>query len=86
MHLMYPLAMRTTISIDDRVLAKAKERAHAHHLTLGAYIEKAVRRDLVADRETAEQVPTFPVFTRGTGVAPGVDVTTNRGLYDALDG
>jgi hypothetical protein len=78
--------MRTTISLDERVLAKAKERAHARRITLGAYIEQAVRRDLVADEEADVEVPTFPVFTRGTGVAPGVDATTNRGLYDALDG
>ena len=78
--------MRTTISLDERVLAKAKERAHARRVTLGEYIEQAVRRDLLAEDKCPVEVPTFPIFTRGTGVAPGVDATTNRGLYDALDG
>jgi len=75
--------MRTTLSIDDALLARAKERAHEAHVTLGSYVEDALRRDLAS-------VPVPPRPVRLTvsaatgGPLPGVDLTTNRGLYDAM--
>ncbi|MDQ6658695.1 MAG: antitoxin [Actinomycetota bacterium] len=77
--------MRTTISVDSEVLRLARARAHAERKTLGELIQDAVQRYLTADPDKAEAVPT-PVFTRGTGVVDGVDVDSNRGLYQALGG
>lgn len=77
--------MRTTISVDDDVLRLAKERAHAERKTLGELVQEAVQRYLTAEREQTEPIPT-PIFTRGTGVVDGVDVGSNRGLYQALGG
>lgn len=75
--------MRTTVNIDDRLLAVAKRRAAERRLTLGEFVEEAVRRELV--REIGQRAPvSLPVFSRGTGLRPGVD-GSNRGLYDALD-
>lgn len=75
--------MRTTVNIDDQLLAQAKRRAAARNLTLGEYVEEAVRHELLS--ESAKRVPiSLPVFTRGTGMRPGIEAT-NRGLYDALD-
>jgi len=76
--------MRTTVSIDDALLERAKERAAQRGQTLGQYVESAVRRDLVAS-PVSQSVPELPVFTRGTGMRPGVDPSSNRALFDALD-
>lgn len=76
--------MRTTVSIDNQLLELAKLRAHQRHQTLGEFVESAIQHYLASDTSAAE-VPAVPVFTRGTGLVPGVDASSNRGLLDALD-
>jgi hypothetical protein len=75
--------MRTTVSIDDHLLARAKARAGARGVTLGTIVEESLRLALAADRdETAG--PPVPVFVDDAGLAPGVEAST-RGLIAALD-
>lgn len=76
-------AMRTTLSIDDRLLAAAKRRARQRGLTLGQLVEEALRADLAA--EPAAERLEIPVFTGGDGVRPGIDPTSNRAMLEALD-
>lgn len=76
--------MRTTLSIDSSLLERAKKRAAEREQTLGQYVEDAVRRDLVAPPHE-RSAPTLPTFTRGTGMRPGLDPSSNRALFDALD-
>lgn len=76
--------MRTTISIHDELLASAKLRARERGLTLGALVEDALRRELSTRPETAPR-PEVPVFRGGNGLMPGVDITSNRALYEFLD-
>lgn len=84
MHVMhYDCIMRTTIAVDDELLARAKLRAANRRLTLGQYIEEALRRDLLTD-DTPRQRVELPVFPGGR-VQPGIDLSSNRDLYDALD-
>lgn len=75
--------MRTTVSISDELLSSAKERARRQGLTLGQVVEAGLRRELAATDEP--DVPELPVFTRGTGPRPGIDLTSNRALAEALD-
>jgi hypothetical protein len=75
--------MRTTVAIDDNLLAAAKRRARERGVSLGAVIEDALRSALA--RRRAVERPDIPVFRGGTGVRPGVDVTSNRALREALD-
>lgn len=75
--------MRTTVSIDDRLLAAAKRRAREQDKTLGAVLEDALRREL-ALREPRD-VPRPPVFSGGSGLRPGIDPASNRSLREALD-
>ncbi len=75
--------MRTTIALDDHLLAAAKRRARERGQTLGQVIEDALRREL-AERQDAEPVE-VPVFTRGTGPQPGIDLKSNRAVREALD-
>jgi hypothetical protein len=76
--------VRTTLSIDDRLLALAKARAHEQHQTLGQLVEDALQRYL-STHKAPLPVPALPVFDRGTGFVDGVDGSSNRGLFDALD-
>jgi len=76
--------MRTTVTIDDELLEAAKRRARLRGLTLGGLVEAALRRELALADE-APAAPEIPVFRGGTGPRPGVDLTSNRALYELLD-
>ena len=75
--------MRTTLALDDGILAAAKSRAHEAGITLGAYVEEALRRDLARTRERRSPVR-LTVSAATGGARPGIDVSSNRGLYDAV--
>lgn len=75
--------MRTTLAIDDAVLAAARKRAGELGLTLGQLAERALQREL-ARRPESVTPPPLPVFPGGKP-QPGVDVTSNRALYELLD-
>lgn len=75
--------MRTTVAIDDALLERAKKRAAERNLTLGRYVEEALREHLSAPARSAEPIE-LPVFPGGR-LRPGIDPSSNRALYDALD-
>jgi hypothetical protein len=75
--------MRTTIAVDDHLLAAAKRRAREHDQTLGQLIEDALRREL-AEPLPGESVQ-VPVFHGGDGPVLGVDLRSNRAILEALD-
>ena len=77
--------MRTTVNIHDGLLETAKERARDRGVTLGDVVERALQSYLLgAEPETAQSVPPLAVFRGRTGVAPGVDLSTNAGLHEAM--
>lgn len=76
--------MRTTVSIDDALLARAKKSAAQRGQTLGQFVEESVRFRLLAPEPVTSPVR-LPVFTGGNGMRPGIDPASNRALYDALD-
>lgn len=76
--------MRTTISISDELLAAAKRRARERGQTLGDVVDSALQREL-SGADVARPPPAVPVFREGTGPRPGLDLTSNRALIQALD-
>lgn len=77
--------MRTTIRIDDELYRRVKQRAAATGRTVGDVIADAVRLALDGPGSAAEHEPLdLPVF-HGTGVLPGVDLTSNAALREAMD-
>ena len=77
--------MRTTISIDDELYRAVKEQAARSGRTIGEIIEDAVRRSLSRLREqTGGPLPPLPTYG-GSGVLPGVDLTSNAALRDVMD-
>jgi Ribbon-helix-helix protein, copG family len=75
--------MRTTVAVDDHLLAAAKRRARERGQTLGQVLEDALRRELTQPA-THERVE-VPVFRGGDGPLPGVDLRSNKALREALD-
>ena len=77
--------MRTTVSISDELLVAAKQRARERGQTLGQVVDAALRRELSSDDPAPAVGPPVPTFRGGTGPRPGIDLSSNRALYEALD-
>lgn len=78
------LRMRTTVRIDDELYARVRTRAAETGRSIGEVIEDALRIGLAPQPGTGAEVGALPVF-EGTGVMPGVDLTSNAGLADVMD-
>ncbi len=78
--------MRTTIKIDDQLLAAAKARAATSGRTLNAVVEDALREALARRvRNGGEQSVELPTF-RGGRLMPGVDLDDSAALLEQMDG
>lgn len=75
--------MRTTVAVDDHLLAAAKRRAQERGQTLGQVVEDALRREL-AESPGYEPIE-VPVFRGGDGPRPGIDLRSNRAVRELLD-
>jgi Arc/MetJ family transcription regulator len=75
--------VRTTLSIDDQLLAAAKEAARRRGYTLGELVEDALRRAL--SEPAGGSGPQLPLFDGGTGPRPGVPLRSNRALLEFLE-
>lgn len=79
--------MRTTVNIDDALLAEAKERAIREGRSVGAVINDALREYMARRRAGSAPVRKEPVLTfRGNGVRPGVNLDCMSELLDIMDG
>lgn len=79
--------MRTTVRIDDRLLAEAKMAAARSGKTLNALIEDALRADLARRRARRgdQQEAELPTFSGGR-LLPGVDLDDSAALLDRMEG
>lgn len=75
--------MRTTVTVNDDLLAAAKSLARQRGYTLGQLLEDALRREL-RERPHSPR-PEVPMFRGGTGPRPGVNLRSNRALAELLD-
>jgi hypothetical protein len=79
--------MRTTLDINDALLARAKAEAAKEHTSLTRLIEEglALRLSPPTQRFVRER-PRLPVFEGQGGLSPSVaDALSNRALLDAAD-
>lgn len=66
---------RTTIRIDEELMAEAKAFAALHHRSLNSVVEDALRQ-ILHRHETAKDRPRVELITSGgSGTQPGVDVS-----------
>ncbi len=77
--------MRTTIRLDDRLLAEAKRHAAETGRTLTGLIEDALREVLARRHQRRAKEPVKLTTVGGTGTQPGVDLDDGAALLDLMD-
>lgn len=79
--------MRTTVTLDDDLLAEAKALAARSGRTLNAVVEEALREAFARRRGTSgeRRVSDFPTFYGGGGLRPGVDLDDSAALLDLIE-
>jgi hypothetical protein len=77
--------MRTTIRLDDHLLAEAKQLAARTGRTLTAVIEDALRQMLARRQQAAARPPVRLPTAPGNGLQPGVDLDDSAALLDLMD-
>jgi len=82
------LCMRTTIAIDDELFRTFKMRAAQRGTTLSAEIEEALRAEALREEERARGMPPEPFVMpiSRSEIHPGVDITSNASIIEALGG
>ena len=76
--------MRTTLTIDDGLLAEAKERAARSHRTVSEVVEDAMR-EAFARRAAGERTRLVDLPTSPGGPRRGVDLDDNAALRDLVN-
>ncbi len=78
--------MRTTVSIDDQLLAEAKAVAARSGRTLGAVIDDALRLAMARPGGPAERPERVSLPVHGAkGLRPGVDLDDRAAIAELLD-
>ena len=77
--------MRTTIRLDDQLLAEAKQLAARTGKTLTSVIEDALREMLTRQQKATERRPVRLPTASGNGLQPGVDLDDSAALLDLMD-
>ena len=77
--------MRTTIRLDDHLLAEVKQLAASTGRSLTAIIEDSLRETLARRRETAGRQPVRLTTVSGHGLLPGVDLDDSAALLDLMN-
>lgn len=74
--------MKTTLKIDDAVMAQLKREAARQGRTMSELVETALRM-LFRTRKKKEELPPLPSFRSGGAL---VDVADRDALYQAMEG
>ncbi|MFT4198647.1 MAG: hypothetical protein QM601_12200 [Pseudoxanthomonas sp.] len=77
--------MKTTLDINDALLADAKSLAARQRTTLTRLIEDGLRLRLRAPSQAQPRPVRIPVFKGKGGLASGLDGLDNKALRDAAD-
>ena len=78
-HIIY---MKTTLNIDDSVMARLKRESVRQGRTMSELVEEALRQQL-RPRHKRAQLPPLPAFHGG---GSRVDVADRDALYQAMEG
>jgi hypothetical protein len=74
--------MKTTLNVDDTVMAQLKREAVRQGRTMSELVETALRSLFRAQKKTAD-LPPLPVFHSGGAL---VDIADRDALYQAMEG
>ena len=76
--------MRTTIRLDDHLLAEAKLLAVQTGRTLTSVLEDALREMLARRKLSANRMPVSVKTVSGRGLLPGIDLDDSASLLDTM--
>ena len=76
--------MKTTLDIDDRLLASAKVLAAQQRTTLTRLIEEGLQWRLRAHHEAGQKPTRLPFLKGRGGLVDGIDPLSNKALLEAL--
>jgi len=71
---------RTTLTIEDSLLAEFRQVAARSHRSLSSVVQDAMRE--AREARAAQEPVDLPVFRGGSGLQPGVDVDSTATLLD----
>ncbi|HXZ39927.1 MAG TPA: ribbon-helix-helix protein, CopG family [Terriglobales bacterium] len=74
--------MKTTLNIDDTVMARLKREAARQRRTMSELVETALRL-LFRSEKKSRQLPPLPTFGSGGAM---VDIADRNALYQAMEG
>jgi hypothetical protein len=74
--------MKTTLNIDDTVMAELKREAARQGRTMSELVETALRL-MFSSRRKQKALPALPTFDSGGEL---VDIADRGALYDAMEG
>lgn len=78
--------MRTTLTIQDALLHRAKEASLKRNLSLGEVVEEALRITLTAkSKNRGARRRGLKTFS-GDGLQPGVDLASSAALLELMEG
>jgi Arc/MetJ family transcription regulator len=77
--------MRTTLRIDDQLLAEIKRFALDTNRTFTEVVEDALRMALMQRKQRKSRKPTKLHTCGGKGLQPGVDLASNVAVEDLMD-
>ena len=79
--------MRTTVRLNDALLAEAKREAARRGVTLTGLIDQGLRLVLAQSRSPRRRARlVLPECLVGGGTLPGVDLNDSASLLDAMEG
>ncbi len=80
------LTMKTTLDLNDTLIANAKALAAQQRTTLTRVVEEGLRLRLAGSTSPKAAMRfKFPVIKGKGGLAPGIDPCSNRSLLDAAE-
>ncbi len=75
-----------TIALDENLVKQARIKAIQEGTSLSAKVRELLSLYVRQDMSTAPMViPKLPVSKAGGGLQPGIDPSSNRSMYDAMD-
>jgi plasmid stability protein len=75
-----------TISLDENLVKQARIKAIQEGTSLSAKVREMLSSYVRQDTSSVPLViPKLPVSSARGGLQPGVDLSSNRSLYDAMD-
>ena len=77
--------MKTTLDLNDSLLAQAKALAAQQRSSLTRIIEEGLQLRLARQHPVGAKPPSLPVFAGQGGLVSGLDGRSNRAMYEAAD-